>query len=152
MRKQLHRGMAVILSAAVALSTPLAAGPVTAGAETAPLPDPAYVYDFEGDAPLQSTGTQTGEESAITPEVNGGVVEVVSEGDNHALRVNDGGVKSFGKNYAKLPAGIFRDVTGESGLTVSMRVNIDAEKNLQDASAIFYSTPTKYGEIGRAHV
>ncbi len=146
MRKQLHRGMAVILSAAVALSTPLAARPVTAGAESVQLPDPAYIYDFEGDAPLQSTGTQTGEESAIMPEVNGGVVEVVQDGDNHALRVNDGGVKSFGKNYAKLPAGIFKDVTGESGLTVSMRVNIDAEKNLQDASAIFYSTPAKYGE------
>lgn len=115
MKKQLQKGMAVILSAAVALSTPLAAGPATVGAEVVQVPEPAYVYDFEGDTPLQSTGTQTGEESAITPEINGGVVEVVQDGDNHVLRVNDGGVKSFGKNYAKLPAGIFNDVTGESG-------------------------------------
>lgn len=147
MKKRYYKGVAVILTAAVALSTPLAAGTGTVQAETVQLPDPAYVYDFEGDTPLQSTGTQTGAESVITPVVDGGVVEVVQDGEkNHALRVSDGGVKSFGKNYAKLPTGIFQGVTGESGLTVSMRVNIDAEKNKQDAAAIFYSTPTKYNE------
>lgn len=147
MKKQFRKGAAVILTLAMALSTPLAADIRTVQAEEVSLPAPAYVYDFEGDTPLQSTGTKTGEESAITPVVDGGVVGVVQDGEkNHVLRVNDGGEKSFGKNYAKLPTGIFQGVTGESGLTVSMRVNIDAEKNLQDASAIFYSTPTKYGE------
>lgn len=154
MRKKLNKSIAVVLSAVMTVSSPLAV--YTARADGAELkqtemevPQPAYVYDFEGDTSWQSKGTVSGEGSAITPVVEGGAVEIIQEGDNnnHVLRISDGGTELFGKNFAKLPENVFGGTTAENGLTISMKVNIDAQKN-NDASSIIYSTPEKYGTWG----
>lgn len=151
MRKKFNQSLAVVLSAVMTVSSPLAV--YTARAEQKQteieVPQPAYVYDFEGDTSWQSKGTVSGANSAMTPVVEGGAVEIIQDGENnnHVLRISDGGAELFGKNFAKLPENVFGGITAESGLTVSMKVNIDAQKNL-DASSIIYSTPEKYGTWG----
>lgn len=102
------------------------------------LPEPNYTFDFE--SALADTQGLTAVKSAA------GSVEIVEDAQKgKVLHITDGGTAVFGENYLKLPEDVFKNVTADTGASVSMWVKLP--ETLDHAwSVLFSSTPTTYNE------
>lgn len=116
---------AVVLSAAMVLSSVGVMPGVTKTASAASggvLPTPNYCFDFEGEL------TANGATPVVNTEVEGAKVEIVEDATKgKVLHITDGGTEVFGKNYLQLPADLFKNVSVDTGATVSMNVKVPTD-------------------------